>query len=371
MRILIAADIFSPESGGPATYCVTLANALVKDGCEVKIVSLNPDSDHNVLDKQAKLYSVCCKNKIVRYAHYFWLLFLQAVNAEVMYAMGPVNAGLPALIVSKLLRKKFVVKVVGDYAWEQWQNQKSKIKNQNLWFVNVDEFQSLKIAGKVSWLKKVEHMVVKNADKIIVPSRYLKKIVIGWGADEKKVKIIYNVEVNGFKMAEPIKHNGEKWLVSVGRLVSWKGFDTLIEIMPDLLKVSSEWRLKIVGGGPEMTNLQSKIYNLKLQNVIELTGDLSHDKTLAYIASADVFILNSGYEGLPNVVIEADNQGVPVLISNVGGNKELHAENSLFEYNNKQEIIEKVLQFSCRSKGKSIEHRFLGNMVEETKKVLE
>ena len=45
MKILIAADIFPPQSGGPATYVVALANELAKKGDIVKIVSLNPESD--------------------------------------------------------------------------------------------------------------------------------------------------------------------------------------------------------------------------------------------------------------------------------------------------------------------------------------
>src|SRR3989344_7995859 len=103
MKLLIAADIFPPESGGPATYCVTLANELVKLGDEVKIVSLNPNSDRSLVP--CSLFLVHFKNKLFRYLEYTWLLFWHAKWADVIYAMGPVNAGFPAYIASKMRAK--------------------------------------------------------------------------------------------------------------------------------------------------------------------------------------------------------------------------------------------------------------------------
>src|SRR3989338_5986709 len=116
MKILIVADIFPPQSGGPATYSVMLANELVKT-YEVTIVSLKPQSDKTSV--HCRLFVVPEKSKILKYWHYFWLLFKQAKDADVVYAMGPVNAGLPAMLAAKLRRKRLVTKVVGDYAWEQ------------------------------------------------------------------------------------------------------------------------------------------------------------------------------------------------------------------------------------------------------------
>lgn len=362
MKLLIAADIFPPESGGPATYAVTLANELTKQGVDVRIVSLNPNSDKTKVN--CKISSVWFKNKLLRYLNYFVLLFINAIGVNTVYAMGPVNAGLPAWIVARILRKKFVVKVVGDYAWEQGQVS-GVIKD------SIDDFQKKKYGGKVGWLKRKEADVVKNADLVITPADYLKNLVIGWGADSEKIKVIPN-EVD-FIPVEPIEHPGEKWLVSVGRLVPWKGMDTLIEVISEISKQAPEWKLKIIGDGPEMSNLRKKITDENVVNVVELTGNLPKEKTLSYIASADVFILNSGYEGWSHVLVEAHNQGVPVLASNTGDNTEIVAGDHLFEYNNKEEIKEKILQRSLDGKGKSMLHTFgkSGHMIDKTKKLLE
>lgn len=379
MKVLIAADIFPPQSGGPATYAVNLANEFTKQGIDIKIVSLNPDSDASRVT--CSVYPVTFKNKILKYLQYLWLLFKNSKNVDVIYAMGPVNAGLSALIVAKLCGKKFVVKVVGDYAWEQWQNQKSqpkdgrpgaeKIKNQNARLVNVDEFQSLKSFGKIGWLNQIERLVVKQANKVIVPSQYLKKIVISWGVKIKNIEVIYN-EVE-FKVAEPIKHPGEKWVVSVGRLVSWKGMDTLIEVLSDISKQfpGDGWKLKIVGDGPEMKNLMKQIEDNNLADIVQLTGNLPKEKTLSYIASANAFVLNSAYEGYSHVLVEAHNQGVPVIVSDAGGNSEMVTHSNLFEYNNKKEIEEKILFAGNIGKRESMQHSFENDMISETKKLLE
>ena len=133
MRILIAADIFPPQPGGPATYVVTLANELTKIGDDVKVVSLNPKADDNAV--MCKAFHTAYKSKILRYLSYFFLLLKHSKGADLIYAMGPVNAGFSALLVSKLRHKKLAVKVVGDYAWEQGV-QRFGVKE------SIDEFQT-------------------------------------------------------------------------------------------------------------------------------------------------------------------------------------------------------------------------------------
>lgn len=334
MRLLIAVDIFPPESGGPATYAVTLANELAKQNDDIVIISLNPKSDKNILDKKVKLYSVNSNFKPLRYWQYHSLLKKYGKDVDVIYAMGPVNAGWPALRAARKLGKKFVVKVVGDYAWEQGQVI-GKVKD------SIDDFQKKKYGGKIGLLQKIERQVVCAADMVIAPSVYLKKIVMGWGVSEDKVEVIYNA-VEFRSVVSQLFHPKESWIVLVNRLVPWKGVNVLIEIMPEILKVFPEIKLKIIGDGPEFDRFNLLIKRLNLHHSVEMLGNLPHEKTLSYIKSADIFVLNSSYEGLSHVLLEALNAGTPVLVSNVGGNPELVKKENLFEPNNKMELIEKI-----------------------------
>jgi len=362
MRLLIAADIFPPESGGPATYAVTLANELVKQNDDVVIVSLNPKSDIKAI--QCPVLAVKSNFKPLRYWQYYCLLKQCGRDVDVIYAMGPVNAGLPAWCAARKLGKKFIVKVVGDYAWEQGV---ARFAVEDL----IDDFQKKHNYGFwVESLRWVEKMVAKKADSVIVPCKYLARMVENWGVNDERIKVIYN-EVK-YNVAEPIKHDNEKWLVTVGRLMPWKGMGVLIQVISNLSKQfpESRWKLKIIGDGPEMDKMKKKVLDNNLIDVVDLVGNLSNDKTLTYIASADVFILNSAYEGLSHVIVEAHNQGVPVIASDAGGNPEIVGSENLFEYNNKEEIEEKILQNSLAGRLKSMPHRFSTHMINDTRIIL-
>lgn len=338
LKLLIAADIFPPQSGGPATYAVILAQELLKQNFQVNIVSLNPLSNKKLVD--CYLLSVHQQPKLLKYLEYGWLLFKQAKHADVVYAMGPVNAGLPGLLAAKLRGKKLVVKVVGDYAWEQARGRFGLINS-------IDDFQ--KIGPSLTWtgiLKRIQNFVVKRANKVIVPSQYLKKLVLGWGVGEGQVQVIYNSVQ--FKEIPP--HNkplGERWIVSVARLVSWKGMDALIEIIPKVLEAFPLTKLKIIGSGPLVEGLKMQIENLGLVNAVDLLGERPHDDVLRYIRAADAVVLNSGYEGLSHVMLEALSYGRPVVASSVGGNPELivpGVSGELFAYNNREELTQKIIK---------------------------
>ena len=87
MKLLIAADIFPPVSGGPATYAVTLANALKKEGADVHIVTLTPEADGSVVS--APVENVEPRRKFWKYVQYARLLYKNAKTSDCMYAMGP------------------------------------------------------------------------------------------------------------------------------------------------------------------------------------------------------------------------------------------------------------------------------------------
>lgn len=364
MKILIAADIFPPEGGGPATYVVQFANAMKERGHEIKIVSLNPNSDEAKVS--CPLFKVSSTSKIQRYFEYISFLFRYAKDADVIFAMGPVNAGLPAFLVSSLRNKKFVVKVVGDYAWEQG-TQRFGVNEM------IDEFQNKKYGRNVEMLRWVQRLVVQKAQTVLVPSQYLKKMVQSWGADS--VSVVANAVP--FSTATPFaKPVDEQWIISVGRLVPWKGFSVLIEAVQELKDEFPKLKLKIIGDGPERKNIEKQVTSSS-QN-IELLGNLSHEKTLSLVATADIFILNSAYEGMSHVILEALYLKRTILASKIGANKEVITDREnglLFEYNNKEEIKEKI-RMVLRGEWKTqispdlVEKYSIENMIKNTEIVL-
>src|SRR3990167_7909869 len=106
MRIVIATPLYPPEIGGPATYAKLLFEGLPEKGIEVELV---------------KFSDVRHLPKIIRHIAYFLRVLKAARNANVVLALDPVSVGLPAMKAAQKARKPFVVKIVGDYAWEQGQ----------------------------------------------------------------------------------------------------------------------------------------------------------------------------------------------------------------------------------------------------------
>lgn len=109
------------------------------------------------------------------------------------------------------------------------------------------------------------------------------------------------------RMREPVEH---QWLlrkdgpmlVAAGRLAYWKGFPDLIRAMKRLPR-ERKARLLILGDGPQRPELEALVAELGLSDVIALAGYV--ENPLKFFARADVFVLSSHVEGMPNVLIEA------------------------------------------------------------------
>ena len=121
---------------------------------------------------------------------------------------------------------------------------------------------------------------------------------------------VYNIvddRNSRLRMQEPVEH---EWflrkdgpvLVAAGRLATWKGFADLIRAMKEL-PIQRRARLMILGDGPLRSELQGLIIELGLQEVVSLLGYV--ENPLKYFVHADVFVLSSHVEGLPNVLVEA------------------------------------------------------------------
>lgn len=144
-----------------------------------------------------------------------------------------------------------------------------------------------------------------KVDKIISVSKGItNEIISDYKISPIKIETIYNpvipsnmLKTDSIKLI--VKPKNYK-IISLGRLHYQKGFDILIEAA---MSFQGEWTLEIWGDGPEYSNLQKKITELKLDHKVFLKGYTP--TPLKIIAMADIFILSSRFEGLGNVLIEA------------------------------------------------------------------
>jgi len=114
-----------------------------------------------------------------------------------------------------------------------------------------------------------------------------------------------------------------KVILTVARLTPWKGVDKIVEVLPEIRERVSEANLVVVGDGPELENLQRLAREVGVERYVSFVGHVSHEEVPYYLRAANVFVLYSGYEGLPHIVLEAMATGVPVVLSDTGGNPEV------------------------------------------------
>jgi len=299
MRIVLATPLYPPEIGGPATYAKLLHDGLPEKGVEVDVV---------------KFSEVRHLPKIIRHIAYYRRVLQAARNAGVVLALDPVSVGLPAMLAARKLKKPFAVKIVGDYAWEQGR-QRFGIT------ANLDEFVEMRdVPFLLRLLQRIQICVARRAAKVIVPSEYLKGIVAKWGIRAETIEVIYNamtLETSGI-VPEPVAMLPRPLIVTAGRLVPWKCVDGVIDAAASIPGVS----LAVVGDGPERASLLRRAKK-KLSERFVFTGTVSHRNTLAIMKSADMLVLNSSYEGLSHLLVEAQALGVPTVATCAGGNPEV------------------------------------------------
>jgi glycosyltransferase involved in cell wall biosynthesis len=334
MKVTIATGLYPPEIGGPATYAKMLEEELPAHGFEITTVPFG----------WVRRYP-----KVIRHVVYGWKLWRATADAEVLYALDPASVGLPALAVARLRRLPFLVRLGGDYAWEQGRVRFGVTDTLDEHHEHSEDWPFM-----VKQLARAQTYVVSRAKKVVVPSEYLKSVVQKWGISEEQIQVIYSalypIEVTESrqKLREKldIKHST---IVSIGRLVPWKGFEALIDVVEKLRDTYPQLTLIIIGDGPDKEKLETKVSQLQLSKHVWFTGSLTKDALGATVKASDVFVLNTAYEGLSHQLIEVMDIGTPIVTTRAGGNPELitdGVEGFLVEFNNQvelQEAIQRVL----------------------------
>jgi glycosyltransferase involved in cell wall biosynthesis len=129
-------------------------------------------------------------------------------------------------------------------------------------------------------------------------------------------------EAEGEEAERPVQ------LLSVGRAVEKKGYDDLLHALARL-PVELSWQLTHIGGGPEHDKLTALAKRLAIDTRIRWLGARAQQEVLDTYRASDLFVLASKVasdgdrDGLPNVIVEAQSQGLAVVATNVSAIPEL------------------------------------------------
>jgi glycosyltransferase involved in cell wall biosynthesis len=174
------------------------------------------------------------------------------------------------------------------------------------------------------FIKKISSLCVKNARAILVVSDKLEQSMRNHGLQNTYIKIGNVVDTNLFK-PKSLQDIAPFKFIHVSTVNDKeKNITGMIEAAYLMSRKNISFRLDIIGDSPERQNFEALAQQYKLLNrVIFFHGFQLPSMVASMMAEAHCFILNSNYEGLPCVLLEAMSCGIPVIATKVGAVPEI------------------------------------------------
>ncbi len=320
MRVLVTSPVFPPDLGGPAVYVPSFARYLQEVGHEVKVVafcSVEP-TGHPFPVKRIGPGSLP-----VRYLKAFFVVLREAKDVDVVY----VNEHLALLhvLAAKLRRKPVVIRLMVDGTWE--------IAHRRGWIGNDDivTYETKSYGWRVGLARFLQRRWWGWCNKLIACSEFLRRIPIDhYGVADDKVVRIFNAyhgpaaedvpQTPEQARAELELPEGRRYLLTVCRLMVWKGVDVILRSLADL---PDDVHLLVAGDGDMLEPWQELARELGVADRAHFLGNVPHEKVPLYVRAADLFILASEYEGLSHTLLEVASLGTPMVATGVCGNPEV------------------------------------------------
>jgi len=211
-----------------------------------------------------------------------------------------------------------------------------------------------------------------RADAVVAVSRGAAEdlaALLGISCD--RIRVIYNPTLDNTifdKAGAPVEH---PWfadkniaiVISAGRLTGQKDFVTLLRAFA-VVRAKMEARLVILGEGYDRSKLEDLAERLGIREAVDLPGFV--DNPYKYIAKADLFVLSSIYEGMPNALIEALAVGTPAIATDCpSGPREILPADALVPVGDYSAMARRILDvLADRARGLHIleaSRRNLGN----------
>ncbi len=173
--------------------------------------------------------------------------------------------------------------------------------------------------------RKLVLRAAEGASGLLAVSNAMRRSMVKMGMDADKIRIHYTgVDLDRFEIADRaaakdvLGFEGPV-VLCVGALIPRKGQELLVQALPRLPGVT----LLFVGQGQYRRALEKQAEDLGVDRRIGFLGSVPHDRLPRIYAAADVMALPSSSEGLANAWVEALACGTPIVISDVGGAREL------------------------------------------------
>jgi glycosyltransferase involved in cell wall biosynthesis len=193
-------------------------------------------------------------------------------------------------------------------------------------YIKITSIYSLltKISARfISFPLELRH--IKSSNIITTISESVAKELKEYGLNQDRISVVSNgVDENIFY---PKKNDGtnndKKYIMYAGRIDREKGLFDLVESANIICNKRTDISFIIAGDGRDSNRLKKKIKKIGLQKRFIFLGQIEKDQMIKLYQNATLFILPSYREGLPTVLLEAMSCGLPILATDVRGNRDL------------------------------------------------
>ena len=181
---------------------------------------------------------------------------------------------------------------------------------------------------------------LEQASGIVAVSQSLKRVAVGLGLSPDRIRVIPNgVDVARFRPGErqQARHAlglppNAKIILTVAGIYEEKGQHLVLETLPSLARRHPELLYVMVGtprSPGHQRRLEARARRLGVLPMIRFAGTVPHEALPRWFHAADVFCLATATEGWANVLLESLGCGIPVVTTDVGGNREIIREDAL------------------------------------------
>lgn len=299
----------------------SLGRFLLERGHTVEVVAFCSDPEPK--GQPFPVRSILPGRLPLRYLRAFSAVLRAAGRADVVY----VNEHLALLhvLAAKLRGKPVVIRIMVDGAWE--------IAHRRGWCQgdDINVFETKEYGWQVKLTRALQKRWWGWATHIIACSEFLRQILLRrYGVPAAKVQRIFNayhgpqpdsVRETQREARDRLALPAERrYVLTICRLMGWKRVDGIIDALAGL---PQDVELLVAGDG-EMEQAWKEHARAKgLAERVRFLGNVPHAQIPLYIRAADVFVLNSLYEGLSHTLLEVQALGTPIVASDVCGNPEV------------------------------------------------
>lgn len=306
LRIVHFGKYYLPETGGIESVTASLARGASDAGHHVAVICFkkSPASGSEVIDGvqvfRAPINGLLASQPLG--AKYVWLCLKEARTADLIHLHAPNMLGAVCCLIAGK-RPRVLVHWHSDVVGKGW-------------------------LGKV--FKPLQTALLKRADGIVATSsvyaeaseplrRFQHKVsILPLGVPDTPATASPDLDGDALPAELQSRLHGKKLVLAVGRLVPYKGFDTLIRAARNLRE---EAIVVIVGEGPLRKSLQAEVESAGLAQRVCLAGRLSDAALHALFTQACLYCLPSQHraEAFGVVLLEAMSYGLPIVASDIPG----------------------------------------------------